>query len=338
MGDKSKIEWTDATWNPLTGCQRVSPGCENCYAERLSAGRLASSPKYTGVAEMGRVGPRWTGLVREHPEVLDHPLRWTKPRMIFVNSMSDTFLASPAFLAKIFAVMALAPDHTFQVLTKRSEEMAAALRAPDFWSSVYTEFLLRLDSDSLSIPDSEEFVEEGIRRGLPNVWIGVSIEDQERMYPRLHDLLETPAAVRFLSCEPLLGPLDFEDAPLSDESTMGPWSNLEVGVNWVIAGGESGPGARPMHPDWVRALRDDCAEAGVPFFFKQWGEWAPHNEVDFDLAEWEKLYESGRRTHVCSGTGGIGQMQTPQTWEMLKVGKGHAGRELDGRTWDELPT
>ncbi len=305
MGDKSKIEWTDATWNPLTGCRRVSPGCENCYAERLSAGRLASSPKYAGVAEMRGGGPRWTGKIRTHPEVLDHPLRWTKPRMIFVNSMSDTFLAPPRFLAKIFAVMALAPEHTFQVLTKRSEEMAAALRAPNFWSSVYTEFLLRLDSESVSVPDGREFVEKALEGGLPNVWIGVSIEDQERMYPRLFDLLSVPAAVRFLSCEPLLGPLDFSDGPLSPESTMGPWTNLEVGVDWVIAGGESGPGARSMQPEWVRSLRDDCVEAGVPFFFKQWGEWAPSTSV------------RGYR---------------------YRVGKKEAGRELDGRTWDELPT
>jgi len=214
MAEHSTIEWTEATWNPVTGCSKVSTGCKHCYAERL-ARRLQA---------MGAVRYRNGFTVTLHPAVLDLPKRWRQPRMIFVNSMSDLFHESvpPEFIQRVFATMRACPQHTFQVLTKRS----ARLR----------DLAQRLD-------------------WAPNIWMGVSVENR-RVIHRIHDLQAVPAHVRFLSCEPLLGPLD--DLPLD-------------GIHWVIVGGESGPGARPMQAEWVRAIRDQCRRADVPFFFKQWG-------------------------------------------------------------------
>ena len=236
MSDNSAIEWTDATWNPVTGCTKVSPGCKHCYAETFSE--------------------RWRGIPGHHyeqgfdlrlwPDRLDIPLRWKRPRRIFVNSMSDLFHEKIPldFIRKIFDVMDEAAWHIFQALTKRSVRMAAMAQLMGDWP--------------------------------PNVWAGVSIET-EKYIRRMEDLVRVPAKVRFLSLEPLLGPLD--DLCLDD-------------IHWVIVGGESGPGARPMDPDWVRSIRDQCLEQKVPFFFKQWGG----------------------------------------------VQKKKAGRILDGRTWDEMPT
>lgn len=214
MASQSRIEWTQATWNPLTGCTKVSPGCKHCYAERL-ARRLKAmgSTKYT----------RGFHLTL-HEDVLDLPLRWKRPRLIFVNSMSDLFheRVPLEFIRRTFSVMEQASWHTFQVLTKRS----ARLRELD---------------PELNWP--------------PNVWMGVSVEN-ERYEFRIDDLRQTRAAIKFLSLEPLLGPL--------------PKLNLD-GIDWVIVGGESGPGARPMEEAWVIDIRDQCLRAGVPFFFKQWG-------------------------------------------------------------------
>ena len=214
----SAIEWTDATWNPVTGCSKVSPGCKLCYAERMSARLKAmGQPKY-----------RDGFAVRCHPGELSRPLRWRKPRLVFVNSMSDLFHESVprAFVLAVFDAMLRAHWHTFQVLTKRP---GRALQ-------------LQCQRDGIDWP--------------PNVWLGVSAEDQRRADERVPALLETSAAVLFLSLEPLLGPLP----------------RLELGgIDWVIAGGESGPGARPMEAGWVRAIRDQCVRSRVPFFFKQWG-------------------------------------------------------------------
>lgn len=244
MSDRSGIEWTGATWNPTTGCDRTSPGCDHCYALTLSR-RL----KAMGVAKYQRDGdPHTSGPgfgLTVHSDVLDVPHRWRTPRTIFVNSMSDLFhhKVPVGFVEEVFAVMAATPRHTYQVLTKRSKRLAdMASRLP--WPG--------------------------------NVWMGVSVETDRYRF-RIDHLREVPAAVRFVSAEPLLGPLP--DLDLS-------------GVDWLIAGGESGPQARPMDIGWGRDLRDQCLRAGVPFFFKQWG---------------------GR---------------TP------KIG----GRQLDGRTWDEVPT
>jgi len=214
MATKSKIEWTETTWNPVTGCTKVSPGCAHCYAERFSK-RLKA---------MGRLRYRNGFLVTTHEDVVTAPLRWKKPRLVFVNSMGDLFHEEvpESFVASVFQVMNRTPRHTYQVLTKRSVRLASiapALR----WSQ--------------------------------NIWMGVSVEDGDYLN-RAENLRKIPAKVRFLSLEPLLGPL--------------PDLDLE-GIQWVIVGGESGPGARPMRPEWVARIRDRCLEAGVPFFFKQWG-------------------------------------------------------------------
>jgi len=214
MAVGSKIEWTDATWNPVTGCSKVSPGCKLCYAERL-AKRL----KATGMLKY-----RNGFAVTMHPDSLGIPIRWRKPRSIFVNSMSDLFHEDvpDEFVRGVFGVMEQAHWHRYQVLTKRPERVSAL-------------------NDTLPWP--------------PQVWMGVSVES-DRYLHRIDLLRQTGAAVKFLSLEPLLGPL--------------PRLNLE-GIDWVIAGGESGPGARPMEADWARGIRDQCVDADVPFLFKQWG-------------------------------------------------------------------
>lgn len=214
MALKSAIEWTESTWNPLTGCTKISPGCKHCYAERM-AWRLQA---------MGQANYVNGFSLTLHEEALSLPLRWKKPQTIFVNSMSDMFHASVPreFILKAFSVMHQASWHRFQVLTKRSERLA------------------RL---SAFLPWAE------------NIWMGVSVENDSYAH-RIDHLRETDAAVKFLSLEPLLGPLD----------------NLRLeSIDWVIVGGESGPGARPMDSSWVTSIRDQCANAGVPFFFKQWG-------------------------------------------------------------------
>jgi protein gp37 len=219
VSDRSPIEWTDATWNPIRGCVKVSPGCKRCYAETF-AERFRGVPGH----------PFEQGFdLRLVPEKLDEPLRWRAPRRVFVNSMSDLFQEGvPAdYVARVGDVMARADWHTYQVLTKRHERMRDLLSGELAWMG-----------------------------RLANVWYGVSVENRRHGLPRLSALRETPAAVRFLSIEPLLedlGPLDL------------------TGIDWVIVGGESGPGARPMREEWVLAIRDHCRRAGVAFFFKQWG-------------------------------------------------------------------
>jgi len=234
MADNSSIEWTQATWNPVTGCTKISQGCKHCYAERM-AKRLQA---------MGKSQYQNGFKLTLQPSMLDLPRKWKRPRVIFVNSMSDLFHEDVPldYIKRVFDVMNECPQHTFQVLTKRPER--AAQYAPDVcWSD--------------------------------NIWMGTSVENVLVRH-RIASLREVPANVRFLSVEPLIGPI----------------RNLALtGIHWVIVGGESGPGARPIEADWVRYIRDRCVERGVPFFFKQWGG----------------------------------------------VNKKAAGRELDGRTWDDLP-
>jgi len=223
MADKSAIEWTEATWNPVTGCDRVSAGCDHCYALTLAVRLKAmGQPKYQRDGDPRTSGPGFG--VTMHPAELDIPKRWRRPRVIFVNSMSDLFhpQVSADFIARVFEVMAATPQHTYQVLTKRPKRARQLLRG---WNPVR------------------------------NVWLGVSIED-DRVVDRADILREVPVAVRFLSLEPLLGPLPSLDL---------------TGIDWVIVGGESGPDCRPMRKEWVLDLRDRCQAAGVPFFFKQWG-------------------------------------------------------------------
>lgn len=326
MADHSAIEWTDATWSPTLGCTRVSPACDHCYAIR-TVHRMASNPHpavaaaAAGLTMNRRPGLDWTGQVRTLPDRLDLPLRWRKPRRIFVDSQSDLFhdQVPDDFIARVFASMALTRRHTFQVLTKRHARMRSLLAQEDFrqavaehatdlmcsrmWQRWQVEVAGRLaypgsTGDGWTVTKTES----GINLWsppwpLPNVWLGVSVEDQKRADLRIPALLVTPAAVRFLSCEPLLGPVDLARmgprrlmsalAVSYDQDTGVP----RAGVDWVIVGGESGSGARPMHPDWARQLRDACVDAVVPFLFKQWG---------------------GRTA---------------------KAG----GRDLDGHTWDQYP-
>jgi len=234
MATKSSIEWTESTWNPLTGCTKISPGCKHCYAERMALRLQAmGQPNYARGFKLSL-----------HEQALELPLRWKKPQTIFVNSMSDLFHKDVPveFIQKVFKVMQLAHWHRFQVLTKRSER------------------LLQL------APDLE---------WMPNIWMGVSVENKDYTF-RIDHLRNTGAKIKFLSLEPLLGPLQ----------------NLNLdGIHWVIVGGESGPGARPMNSSWVTDIRKQCRKSRVPFFFKQWG-----------------------------GTN-----------------KKKTGRELEGRTWDEMP-
>jgi protein gp37 len=234
MANSTAIEWTDATWNPVTGCTKISAGCDHCYAERFSE-------RFRGT----RGHPFETGFdLTLRPERLEQPLRWRQPRMIFVNSMSDLFHKEipEEFIARVFDSMERASWHTFQVLTKRSSLMR------DFLRNRY-----------------------GKNRGPRHMWFGVSVEDGTKK-SRIRHLRDAPAGVRFLSIEPLIGPVGELDL---------------AGIDWVIVGGESGPGSRAMHPDWVRAVRDQCLATGVAFFFKQWGGLRPKSGGrQLDYREW----------------------------------------------------
>jgi protein gp37 len=242
MADRSAIEWTEATWNPVTGCDRVSAGCDHCYAMTL-AKRLKAmgSAKYQNDGDPRTSGPGFG--VTMHPRTLDEPLKWRSPRVVFVNSMADLFHAQVSldFIRQVFDVMRDTPHHTYQVLTKRSLRLARI-------------------AGKLDWPD--------------NVWMGVSVESSE-VLNRVDHLRRVPAAVRFLSCEPLIGPLD----------------GIKLdGISWVIAGGESGPNYRPMNVNWARGIRDACTAAEVAFFFKQWGGRTPKafgRELDGEL--WDEM-------------------------------------------------
>lgn len=255
MSDRSAIEWTDATWNPVTGCTKVSPGCDHCYAETL-AERFRGTP--------GHHFEHGFDLTLR-PERLTVPLRWRRPRRIFVNSMSDLFHPDipDQFIAAVFATMALTPRHTYQVLTKRHARLRALLSRP-----IFAHWVLDAGRDLADCHQDQDWLTAGrmLDGPLPNAWLGVSVENQHWADTRIPALLATPAAVRWLSCEPLLGPIDLR-----------PWLHTAqyAGPDWVVVGGESGHHARPMHPAWARQLRDTCQAAQVPFLFKQWGGRTP---------------------------------------------------------------
>jgi protein gp37 len=323
---KTKIEWADRVWNPITGCTKVSEGCRNCYAERL-AGRFWKDRKFTEV--------------RMHPERLSQPLSWKKPSRVFVNSMSDLFHpdVDHDFIGDVFRVMEKTPQHTYLILTKRPKEML-------YW---------------FNLMNAERY--------LPKVWLGVSVEDQKSAEKRIPLLLKTPAAVRFVSCEPLLGPVDLWKFATREETFGSMFDHrgsypfykelgfpsgtvkYHEGIDWVIVGGESGPNARPMHPDWAISIRDQCVDAGVPFFFKQWGEWKPIYAMEGN--ESNQLYFPPPKRDP----DGFGKCKVPNAiigydgelkdnwWSVenhvnhktFKVGKKRAGRLLDGREWNEFP-
>lgn len=311
------IEWTDVTWNPLTGCAHVSPGCDGCYAARETAGRLSSHPAYEGLAVRAEGElPRFTGEIRLHPDRVDQPLRWRKPRMVFVNSMSDLFHPDVPldFMADIWATMHLADQHVFQVLTKRPQRMAHIMREG---GDLYGETLALIRDFFLATGSNPP---QAIAWPPRNVWLGTSIESHQYAF-RADHLRRAPAAVRFLSLEPLLGPLD----------------NLDLtGTDWVIVGGESGPKARPMHPDWVRSIRDRCNANGIPFFFKQWGEWTA-TKLDEPVNQRIELLRPDGSILGQMPPGGLPGGFPRGTVAMYRVGKKYAGRELDGHTWDETP-
>jgi len=275
MADKTKIEWTESTWNPITGCTMVSAGCTNCYAMGLAATRLRHHPSREGLTRMTGGQARWTGEVRFNKQWLDQPLRWRKPRMIFVCAHGDLFheAVPDEWIDRVFAVMALAPQHTFQVLTKRPEQARKYLAKvdergrPQYWTTA--SLMAATGSWNTGEISASQWP-------LPNVWIGTSVEDQATADARIPHLLATPAAVRFVSAEPLLGPISFRwakwDNWLDKAGNRRPAVNAYDGLrmlDWVICGGESGQNARPMHPDWARSLRDQCKAAGTAFFFKQ---------------------------------------------------------------------
>lgn len=281
MSDKSKIQWTDRTWNPTRGCSRTSEGCRNCYAERQAA-RFSDPGQYAhGFVERTPSGPRWTGRVELVEGKLTEPLRWRKPQRVFVNSMSDLFheaLPDEA-IDRVFAVMALAPHLTFQVLTKRADRMREYFAQNGWKPHAGGPLRDRIEVATMKMRAGRR---TGIWRDTPevhtsspdgwpiaNVWLGVSVEDCKRGLPRIDDLRQTPAAVRFLSVEPLI-----EDvAPKLDLAS----------IDWVIVGGESGPGARPCDVEWIRSVVEACDYAGVASFVKQLGAFVEdRNDAGFD--------------------------------------------------------
>lgn len=376
MADRSSIEWTDSSWNPLRWCSRVSRGCERCYAEKVAARFSGPGLPYEGLIHPRTKG--WNGTVRLVEAALMEPLTWRKPRLVFVNSMSDLFHESvpESFIDRVFAIMALAHQHTFQILTKRPARMLAYLgrRTAEIENDLFTSTMAtalfeasrfaghRLPGNAvlelLNNDDSWSAHPDYVRRtsGWPlrHVWLGVSVEDQSTADERIPLLIEAPAAVRWLSCEPLLGPIDLRStprcpgsrlmngAPLTDLGGCLPrWqespsvAKLRDGIDWVVAGGESGPGARPMHPAWARSLRDQCAAARVPFFFKQWGNWAEHvpsagGDLGGDMRR--------GRVRIIKPVGENDGHFARGDALMANVGKKKAGRILDGLMHEAFPS
>lgn len=265
------IEWTDRAWPVVNGCRRVSPGCEHCWAERLTATRLRNHPRYKGLAVYTEHGPRWTGERRMALDILDEPLRVKKPQRWFVANKGDLFGegVSNEEIAAVFGVMSAAAHHTFQVLTKRPERMVEWFA----WASAEGTPWERVTYHGAKAIGSPVGYGMGHRDWpLSNVWIGVSVEDQQRADERIPHLLRVPAAVRFLSMEPLLGPVTLKTQWRNGVPFCGPLCDdhgAPTGIGWVIVGSESGHGARPMDEAWVRSLRDQCVAVGVPFFYKQ---------------------------------------------------------------------
>lgn len=356
MSDNTAIEWTDATWNPIVGCSVVSPGCTNCYAMRLAGTRLKNHPSRKGLTIDTKAGPVWNGRVRLLEDKLREPVRWTRPRRIFVCAHADLFAdqVPDSWIDEVFAVMADAPQHIFQVLTKRPARAKAYI---DSLPERRRQMACHSALDDAPWP-------------LPNLHLGVSVEDQPRADERIPILLETPAAVRWISAEPLLGPLDLyngnPDPRLGGHTAtltfLGDWwepgddpkGPSRHGLDWVVVGGESGSDARPAHPDWVRSLRDQCAVAEVPFLFKQWGNWmpidhmAPDQSDDFYHPAPKRDPEASRRCKVRNtvlhNDGAQPRHIDPMAFAagkgamtMFEVGKRTAGRLLDGVEHNDMP-
>jgi len=391
MADGTTIEWTDATLNVVNGCSVISPGCANCYAMRAGGRNLPGHPS-TGPTMPSKAGHVWNGMVRFNARALVLPLHWRRPRTIFWNAHGDLFHnhVPDAWIDRCFAVMALTPHHTHQVLTKRSARMQSYCGNP--WTPQRIARVILDEADAWGVSGTAALAPLGDRAReedpsfvhwpLPNVWKGVSVEDQKRADERIPDLLATPAAVRFLSCEPLLGPVNLdawldpesacqgcddgegygnrcasdriprdeqcpfkravqvvtEHGPTSDEGLPASISCEVMRLDWVIVGGESGPGSRPMHPEWARALHDECAAAGVPMLFKQWGDWAPGecasntlSQRSVQTADW---FDDRWSFETFSGDFDLHADDEPT---LFRAGKRAAGRLLDGVQHDGMP-
>jgi protein gp37 len=369
MADGTHIEWTDATWNVINGCTVLSPGCTNCYAMRLAGTRLRNSPSREGLTKTVNGNPVWTGEVLFNRRVALEPFQWETPRRIFVCAHGDLFheKVPEEWIDYVFMVALLNPRHTFQILTKRTERMR------DYMREVLDE------PEHVTAARFANAMHHGGKQDTPadqvdihwpprNVWLGTSVEDQRRADERIPLLLETPAAVRWLSCEPLLGPVDLDewfvcpnwsdDIPMDmttglreccakcDFTGIAGFEGLPL-VDWVVVGGESGPNSRPMHPAWAISLRDQCVQAGVAFHFKQWGDWLP-----FTQCRTKEQREAVSRTTIESNRTGNGKQTVFGAWsnghkvygtpgiqpiQINRVGKKIAGREIDGREWNEYP-
>lgn len=320
----TKIEWAEETWNPVSGCTKVSEGCQHCYAERM-AKRLAGRFGYPADEPF---------RVTFHEDRLNEPLRWRKPRRVFVCSMGDLFHeAVPlAWVELIYATMLKAPQHTYLILTKRPERMQTAIRV----LAQNQHLIAQKYGAVLSV-----FGGYGARPPS-HIWLGVTAETQKRADERIPILLQTSAAVRFVSVEPMLSeirlrgkwldpyPIRSYDTPRFDRHT-GKTRFVDTprpSLDWIIVGGETGPGARPMHPDWARSIRDQCQAVEKPFFFKGWGEWAP----------WITGFGRGMNGVLVRRDGTIGELGDGTSGTgMCRVGKPRSGRLLDGREWNEYP-
>lgn len=373
MSDHSAIEWTDATWNPLRGCSRVSAGCQHCYAERVAHRFSGAGQPYEGLIYPSTKG--WNGKVRLVPEVLGQPWHWVKPRRIFVNSMSDLFHESVPFeyIAAVFWVMSVTTRHTYQVLTKRPARMLEFFQwllkrqDMDIFPATHDDAGYWMSNEVCDIGHEHPALKalgwtpatstrggyDNCGPGWPyrNVWLGVSVENQATADERIPLLLQCPAAVRWLSCEPLLGPINFRWTPYAHQATgqdyrkyleargsVNEYEALRL-IDWVVVGGESGLGARPMHPDWARSLREQCARAGVPFFFKQWGEWRPPlagESYDTSKGQAQRVpcFIVDRKT----GCVRCFENDAFEAGEVMRrVGKKAAGRLLDGVEHNAYP-
>lgn len=321
----SKIEWCDETWNPVTGCEPIGEACRNCYAERM----VKRFPdRFGGVGHPFRV--------TYHPARFTQPLHWRKPRRVFVCSMGDLFHrdVSRSWIDQVLAIACRCQRHTFMILTKRPERMGRYFR------ELATPGGAKRFEDQYNNPMALHKFAMMLRRGepLPNVWLGTSVWDQESAGKNIPELLKCPASIRFVSAEPLLAPLDLSDWPeccRPDDSVCpfpcDPCDSEHPcnwrGLDWVICGGESGAGARPVHQDWVRSLRGQCVDTGTPFMFKQWGDYLP--------SEQDEKYGQHDGCRVTARPAGTGAPCCPGLW--TRLGKAKAGRMLDGEEWLQFP-
>lgn len=382
MAEHSTIEWTDATWNPITGCSVVSPGCTNCYAMKLAGTRLKHIPSRQGLTRDSKAGPVWTGEVRLNRGWLDQPLRWKRPHRIFVCAHGDLFAENvpDEWIDQVFAVMALAPQHTFQVLTKRPARMRDYLGRPGDQRASRHHAIMKYVR-ALARPGIDVTSLRPVGADRHNVWLGFSAEDQARYDARRDAMLDISwAGPKFVSAEPLLGPINFgfgqDHCDLcGGTGILARWPKGTCHVcggrgrvticgpsrhdgyrmlQWVIVGGESGPGARPMHPDWARSIRDQCAAAGVPFFFKQWGAWQIAEEIEQAQGiprHWR--FPAGDEFHIISDGHDIIMCEAQDSRTPKKIwrdywadghgnlakrcGKKGAGRLLDGVEHNAMP-